>query len=239
MRALRWTLCPIALAFLVPGLAVADGEVAGETGPGIGFLIGNTEGTDCGSLVFHTDSSYENGYAWRYGGVQPPDYGAFAECIDGPAKLCSVVADLTRINDLGLRPVDVFVYGDDGGIPGAVLASYPGNDPGPIGFWPSVTRHVFPVTVECLGVDAPIYVAVYDSEASFGISSYFVGADLDGPGGGCTLTKIAPGIGYPTGWQNVSIVWGPTQALGLGAEIVPCDPVPVLETSWGRIKTLY
>ena len=65
-----------------------------------------------------------------------------------------------------------------------------------------------------------------------------LGRDLDGPGG-CAMTNIAPGIGYPTGWQNVSVTWGPTQALGIGAEVTPCDPVPTMESSWGRVKSLY
>ena len=66
---------------------------------------------------------------------------------------------------------------------------------------------------------------------------WWVGADLDGPGG-FPYTNIAPGIGFPTGWQDVSVLWGPTQALGIGAEVLPCDPVPTVGTTWGRIKAL-
>jgi hypothetical protein len=45
---------------------------------------------------------------------------------------------------------------------------------------------------------------------------YFIAADTNGFGG-CPFTNIAPGIGYPTGWGNVSAVWGPTQSIGIGA----------------------
>ena len=45
---------------------------------------------------------------------------------------------------------------------------------------------------------------------------YYVAADLNGPGG-CPMTNIAPGIGYPTGRNNASVVWGPVQAIGIGS----------------------
>ena len=67
---------------------------------------------------------------------------------------------------------------------------------------------------------------------------WFVGADTNGFGG-CPLTCIRPGIGYPTGWQNVSIIWGPTTALGIGAEAHECGATPVRESSWGQIKAPF
>ena len=57
--------------------------------------------------------------------------------------------------------------------------------------------------------------------------------------GTVVLTNIAPGIGFPTGWNDVSVVWGPTVALGIGAEVLPCEPTPTKTTSWGAIKALY
>lgn len=53
------------------------------------------------------------------------------------------------------------------------------------------------------------------------------------------MTKIHSSTGYPEGWQNVSVVWGPTQALGIGAEVIECTNTPVKETTWGAIKALY
>ena len=72
-----------------------------------------------------------------------------------------------------------------------------------------------------------------------GASYFYVGADLDGPSPGCPKTCITPGLGYPSGWQNVAVVCGPTVAIGIGAEVLPCGPVPVERTSWGKIKALY
>ncbi len=210
-------------------------NVVKDLGGGTGVLVDGSDG-GCGNLVFYSDLSYENGYSWSYGGVVAPDYGVFAECIPGPGKICSVVADLTRINDLGFK-VDIFVYEDDGGLPGATVATFLDNDPGPVAFWPSVSRHSFPIDTECLS--DPFYVAVGWSEGSTGVDELFIAADEDGPGGGCTLTKVAPGIGFPTGWNNVSVAWGPTAAIGVGAEVLACDPTPVIESGWGQIKALY
>ncbi|MEZ4651935.1 MAG: hypothetical protein R3E97_24675, partial [Candidatus Eisenbacteria bacterium] len=128
------------------------------------------------------------------------------------------------------------VFGDNGGEPGAVIASSLGNDTGGIALWPEISRHTFPIPTDC--IDGTFYVGVW-WDGSSGIDPNFIAADLDGFGGGCPLTYIAPGIGYPTGWQNVSVVWGPTQALGLGVELNPCEPTPTEETSWGRIKSLF
>ncbi|MBU1947752.1 MAG: hypothetical protein KJ927_03470, partial [Candidatus Eisenbacteria bacterium] len=34
------------------------------------------------TLLQNDDGSFENGYAWRQEQVQPPDYGAWAECYE-------------------------------------------------------------------------------------------------------------------------------------------------------------
>lgn len=232
----RLTLALLASATLIPAIAAAESEWSHRVGPGSGTLSGSIEG-GCGTLFMTSDGTYEDGYTWGGAGIVPPDFGAFAECIPGPVRLCSVVADLTRINELGF-PVDVFVYNDGGGVPGAVIASSLDNDPGPVGFWPTVTRHVFAIDVPCADTQAPVYVGVFWDDLE-GPNELFIAADLDGFGGGCPLTNIAPGIGYPTGWNNVSVVWGTARALGIGAETLPCDPVPVETTSWGQIKSLF
>ncbi|MEZ4650904.1 MAG: hypothetical protein R3E97_19400 [Candidatus Eisenbacteria bacterium] len=74
----------LALAVLVPAFAVAA-EVTNETGVGTGTLIGSSEG-GCGTLLFNSDETYENGYTWSYGGIVAPCYGAFVECYRGRRK---------------------------------------------------------------------------------------------------------------------------------------------------------
>ena len=65
---------------------------------------------------------------------------------------------------------------------------------------------------------------------------YIVAADLDGAGGH-PWTYIAPGIGYPTGWNDPSIIWGTTQSLGLGGVFSGCSPAE--SRSWGSMKALF
>ena len=223
----------LAAAALVAGVSANAANVA-STGEGVGILNDNMDGS-CGTLFFNADGTYENGYAWQYGGIVAPDYGAFAEAYDTVGLMaCSVVMDLTQTgNDVG-QTADLYAWEDAGGIPGAVLGVATGYDPGSIAFWPSLSRHSGSITAKC----ADRTWVGYWGNWPGALSGWFVGADLDGFGG-FPYSNLAPGIGYPTGWNNVSIVWGPTQALGLGAEFVDCGVVPTENKTWGAIKNLY
>ncbi|MEZ4647655.1 MAG: hypothetical protein R3E97_02520 [Candidatus Eisenbacteria bacterium] len=231
MRKLTWLLAVTAM--FVSGGAYASNVMS--TGGGVGVLNDTYDGS-CGDLLFNADGTYENGYAWAYGGTYAPYYGAFAEKYDTNRKVCSVVMDLTQTGNQAGRTCDLYVWEDASGVPGPVLGVAFGHDPGTVAFWPSISRHVGSVTANCSSTDAT-WVGYWGSWVDQ-IAAWFVTADLDGFGGS-PFTCIAPGIGYPTGWNNVSIVWGPTQALGLGAEFVDCDVVPVENKTWGAIKSLY
>ena len=63
-------------------------------------------------------------------------------------------------------------------------------------------------------VSFPIYWANFSNQ----MCGYFIAADTNGFGG-CPMTNVAPGIGYPTGWNPVSVIWGPTQSLGRARQI--------------------
>ena len=211
---------------------------AAETGRGSGTVT-TREGdatTQCGELAFSADGTYENGYAWQYGGVVAPYYGAFAEGYENALRLvCAIILDLTQVgNDAG-QTMDLYVWEGAGGQPGAVLGVRTGADPSTIAFWPSLSRHEFGINANC--ADGGLFAGYWGNWPN-AVMGWFVGADLDGYGG-CPLTNIAPGIGYPTGWNNVSIVWGPTQAIGIGVELNPCGAVPIQETSWGKVKALF
>jgi hypothetical protein len=192
-------------------------------------------------LCLSFDGSAENGYCWQYGGVVPPYYGAFAEgCNIENGCICGIELLLTGIG-YPCRPCDLYVWADAGGYPGNVLAMTGGANPCPVATWPSISRHdlalSFPVHVNGL-----VWFG-YWADYSTAICGYFVAADTNGFGG-CPVTNIAPGIGYPTGWNSVSAVWGPTQSIGIGAWFFPNDPwcgapTPVQESTWGRIKHLY
>lgn len=263
---------------LVAAPSFAGREEAGYRADGTSPI--GSEGS-CGTFQIHSDGVYENGYAWSNDGVAAPNYGAFAECYNvSTHPICSIVLDLTQVGYQSGQTLDAYIWDSYAGAPGTVLTLVAGVNPGPIAFWPSISRHTI-----ATGIDN---CPVGDVWAGFwgdwpGASpGWFVAADIAGFGGLCPFTNVAPGIGYPTGWQDVSIIWGQTQALGIGIEVDeftecdvfpgacclpdgscyleddpydcraqggeffdadcepdPCGPVPVEESSWGRIKSYY
>ena len=224
-----------ALFMLLVGV-VANAADQVSTGGGLGVVQDSYPGS-CGTLIFSADGTYENAYAWQYGGVVAPLYGAFAERFDSAGLIvCGIVMDLTQTgNDAG-QTCDLYVWEDAGGLPGMVLALSTSFEPASVAVWPILSQHFGRVTSECGSTDATWigYWGNWPGQAT----AWFVGADLDGLGGK-PYTNIAPGIGYPTGWNHVSVVWGPTQAIGLGAEVVECPHPPVKNASWGEVKGLY
>ena len=130
---------------------------------------------------------------------------------------------------------DVYVWeGGVSGPPGAVLDLVAGVVLGNVPNWPTVGEN-----------DVQVHYPLFQEECTVGYwgnwpgmhCAYYVGADLDGFGGGHPWTYIAPGIGYPTGWNDPSIIWGPMQSLGLGAVYAWNSPAEA--RSWGSIKALF
>lgn len=241
-------LCLVLVMSLAPRLVIG-GTLDASPARGLigdGQLAPIEEG-GCGKLVMNSDGTYEGGFGWTYGGVVPPEYGAFAECYSGDASVCAVTLDLTGIGgEWEGRTMDVFVWEDHAGIPGSVLCMVSAVNPGPVALWPAISRHTVELPEPCQ-VPTAWWVGYWgdwqDDQAGWYIAADTRPSPLNRAertyslGNGCPLTKIAPGLGYPTGWQDVSMVWGPTHALGIGAEIV--TPTPIRETSWGRVKQIY
>ncbi len=100
--------------------------------------------------------------------------------------------------------------------------------------WPSITLADIDTSDQM--VNGGFFVG-YWGEWPGAMAGWFIGADLNGFGG-MPRTNIAPGIGYPTGWNNVSVIWGPTAAIGIDAYTL-CCPVPVERSTWGRVKSTY
>jgi hypothetical protein len=135
------------------------------------------------------------------------------------------------------RPCDLYVWRDAGGSPGDVLTMTTGADPCPVATWPNVSTHDFAITGtgEINGIVWFGYWADWNDQPC----GYLVAADTNGIGG-CPYTYIGPDLLYPYGWNNVSVVWGPTQSIGIGAWVGPaCGPTPIEPTTWGAIKGLY
>jgi hypothetical protein len=189
-----------------------------------------------GVVWVHSDETYESAYAWSFDGVLTPDYGAFAERYETQRLLISIVLDVTSAGIWITPRLDAYVWDDNGGLPGGVLAIIPDVILSGIPYWPEVRRFLVELP-EHACVESVWWVGFWgnwpESEPGF-----YIGAALNGPGGGRPMTKIAPGLEWPEGWQDVSVRWGPTSALGIGAEVEE-SPSPVESKTWGEIKSLF
>jgi hypothetical protein len=136
--------------------------------------------------------------------------------------------------------MDVYTWEDDGAPPpdnnpGNILNVQVGVSPGPIAMWPEISAHkvnwAFPITL-------PIFVGFWGNWPMAN-PGWFIASDETGPGGS-PRTKIAPGIGYPTGWNHTNIVPTFSACKSLGICFWWSDKVtPAKETTWGKIKALY
>lgn len=193
----------------------------------------------CGSLRLHADGTWETGYGWSGSESPPPEFGAFAECYAGDAEICALVFWGTQLGSEDPALFDAFVWTDDGaGRPGGVVCASLNNNAGALAMYPAFSRFEAPLAGCC--VSGTWWAGFRGRWPGSPYPFFFIGADLDGPSGGCPLTKVASGLGYPDGWQNVSDIWGvDTKSLAIGAMIRSCAPVPTAPTTWGRVKSLY
>jgi hypothetical protein len=208
---------------------------------------------DCpdGELYVHHDFSFEwapeHTYCWQFGGVQAPYYGAFGEAYDlgSGTVACGSYWVCTMGYYVDTR-YDVYVW--DGGVsnePCGVLAVVPNVIPPDHRYCPDD----FGQNDYYIGIDVSgdFTVGMW-MDWTHHVCNYMIGADRDGPGGH-PWTCIAPGLEWPSGWQDPSIVWGPTQSMGIGVYFTPRDPSGVDESddprqppespTWGSIKTLF
>jgi hypothetical protein len=207
-------------------------------GPGTGNTLGG-DGIERGDyFMSNHDGTFENGYAWQYDGVQPPYYGAFAEgfVVDPPICTQATTYWFTQVGGYFGQTMDMYMWYDAGGIPGDVAWVLTGIDPGSPAFWPDISEH----TIEYEPVawyDTKVYIGYWGNwpgEAT----AWFVGVDQDGFGGD-PWTYVAPGIGFPTGWQDPEIIWGQTtQAFGMGFWY-DVGTSAVENVSWGAVKATY
>jgi hypothetical protein len=204
----------------------------------------STEGTvigpgpdDCpqGTPFYNHDGSFENGYCWQLSGVVPPYYGAFGSAFDlGPGTVFCGSYWVTQTGSFVGQTADLYVW-EDGvyGPPGAVVGVVVGHVMTNVPFWTDVGQNDAEINI-C--VDGPFTTGYWGNWVE-DYCGYFCGADLDGFGG-IPWTCIAPGIGFPTGWNNPSDIWGPTQDMGLGGYFGQ-GGTPAEAETWGSIKALF
>ncbi|MBK8233320.1 MAG: hypothetical protein IPK72_22795 [Candidatus Eisenbacteria bacterium] len=190
-----------------------------------------------GMTVTSTDGSFETAYWWQYGGVVAPDYGSFAERFETDGQLCQIGLQFTGIGLLETGgPLDLYVWANDAEFPGTVLYFKTNVYVGSVPIWPVVREHFEDVT-EVLCVDGPYWVGYWGNWPG-GSTQLYLAVDLTGEPGQA-MTKVAPGLAFPEGWQPVNDVFGPTHALGISIKLADCSPVPVESMSWGKVKSLY
>ena len=135
---------------------------------------------------------------------------------------------------------DVYIWDESDGVPGAVLWTQAAVPLSVETSWPHFTRINVPVdpVVQCEAVLGDAAWAGFWGNWPGSPAGAFVGTDQDGfgPAG---MTRIVPDFGFPAGWQDVSVAWGGITALGIGVIVEPCNPEPVLQSTWGAIKRLY
>jgi hypothetical protein len=187
------------------------------------------------------DGSYENGYAWSYAGEVAPYYGAWAEgySLDpGDAGVCGMKFALTQVGAQDGWVMDVYVWDASGSNPNNVLSVTPCVDPGPIGMWPAITQHDVDINDETTPTNYFVGWWGYWVDQATG---WYVASDENGFGGGLPRTNIAPGIGFPTGWNHPNVVSTFAGCMDLGIAVYEgvVGPTPVEKTTWGRIKNMF
>jgi hypothetical protein len=230
------------LALVVVGLVVFAGAAGASNFGSLGYSEETTivgPGMDAcsgGILVHNHDGSFETGYAWQYTGTVPPYYGSLAEAYDlGNGTIVCGSFWVSGLPGPYIPPHSADCYVWDGGVeaaPATVLAIIAGATFEMIPNWPSVAQNDVEMNVLVSGA----FTVGYWGNWPGGLCYWFCGADLNGPGGH-PWTCIAPGIGYPSGWQDPSVIWGPTRAMGCGVYFEQATPID--RETWGSIKALF
>jgi hypothetical protein len=106
-----------------------------------------------GELYVNHDGTFENGYAWGYGGVCPPDWGSWAEGYDlGAGTVACGVYWVTQIGYYFGQGIDCYIWeGGVNGPPGTVLLMLTGIVLENVPFWPLVGENTVAMDIEVPG----------------------------------------------------------------------------------------
>lgn len=189
------------------------------------------------NLYVNHDGTLESAVAWEFGGVQEPYDGAFGEGYDlGPGTVECVTFWISQDGWNQGESSDIYVW--DGGVtgaPGAVLALVTGMVFEGIPIWPDFGRYDVEIAAGLTGA------ATVGSWGNWPWAhpGYWWGVDQNGPPGH-PWTHVAEGIGYPAGWQNPDIVWGPgfITSIGIGVHFT-AGGSPAESATWGAVKRLF
>ena len=223
----------IIFVWTIIGLASAEDFRTIRSGEATTILPSDSD--ECGgTYIQNCDGTFEYAYLWNYGGIVPPYYGAFGEAYDvGCISIECASLFLTTAGGGFGEAIDLFIW--EGGIstaPGAVHTMLTTLIPYNVPYWPTIGQNDF--EVGCT-VSGEFTLGFWSNNPYF--NPYFIASDENGPGGH-PWTNIAPGIGYPTGWNHPNVVWPDCQSLGIGFYVLEA-PSPVSVGTWGSIKALF
>lgn len=224
------------LAALLVGAAGAD--VHHQLGYRDDTTLIPSQGDDCaqGVLFYNHDDSPENGYAWGFGGTVPPYYGAWAEAYDlGPGTIECATYWFSQVGYFQGDPMDCYVW--EGGVtaePAGVICMVPGVVPENMPYWPDCGQN--DIDIGCCIGDREFTIG-YWADFSDQTPQWYICSDVNGFFG-YPWTCIAPGIGYPTGWNHVNVVFDYCISLFIGGYFSE-SPSPVESRTWGDVKALF
>ena len=227
----------IAVVLVVLAMAAAPrADNLGALGYCDDTVVIPASGDDCsdGELFCNNDGSCECAYCWLYGGIVPPYYGAWAEAYDlGAGTVVCGAYWLTQIGYFTGRPMDCYVW--EGGVtgdPGGVICLVAGVVPQDVPIWPYCGQN----DVEMGCCVAAEFTVGYWADFSDSCCEYYSCVDCTGDFG-FPWTCIAPGIGFPSGWQHARVVDPYIVSLFIGVYFADA-PSPVESATWGSVKRL-
>ena len=191
-------------------------------------------GEDCTGVLIHShDDSFETAVAWSGAAVQPPYFGAFAESYDlGQVNIECGAFWLTQTGGFVDDTADIYIWsGGITGEPGGVLWMLSDHLFAPPAVWPNLSQHNVEIG-HC--IDGEFTIGLRPNHGAAAI--IFTGMDRDTDSN--PWTCIAPGIGYPEGWQHPSVVFGhPQVTMGIGVHATGFTRVQ--SSTWGAVKALF
>jgi len=176
----------------------------------------------------NADNSYEAALSWTGSGTAG-HYGTFAEPFELPTDRdgspCLAILQFSDNGNHVETEIDLIFWADDDGQPGEVLGMLEGLPLGYIAEWPSLAQRTQEVyELQPIGIRGKFWAglrAVVDPDKC----SLMMLADVSGDpnqGQRRAMTRIAPGLGYPEGWQSLEVLLGQPAALGIGVVVGWC-----------------
>lgn len=196
----------------------------------------------------NSDQIFDQAVMWR-GDALGPGSGMFAEYYETPENrpgaVCQLVLQLTDAGASTRTTIDILIWADDGGLPGRVLGVLAGTTILSVPPFPGVgTKQIEIYELTQIGVEGGFWVGIQGNwdptDCTFLLPLDTVDEDPSSPARlRRTATYVGPGAKeLDPGWHLVEEILGVPAASGISAVVGWC-PVPVVESSWGKVKSLY